>query len=530
VLRRCVNVEAVPLIQCTHDRVALTLAAISIDVREFARVDAAEPGASVLADGEFLEGLDIAGEEGFEDWLREQRRLLEGLASTMRQRRAAIPAPAPALAPAAVPAASPPLPARIVDLSQPTPGFSGRPALAVLPFRNLTGQPGDDYLAEGLSEDLIDRLSKLRWLPVIARSSSFALAAELLDHRDLGGKLGAKYLLEGRLRSAEGGFALAIDLIDAPSRQVLWSHRTNMPSVLSEAVRAALATELVGALGTRIDHAEQRSAHARPSCESDVNELIWRGRWHFNRLTREDAECARRLLGQALALEPDSVEALVQVTWALERTIWAERGSEERIMEMRRLAQRVISLDPEDSRGYLLAGIAEMWLRHWARAKSLLNHAIELNPSSAHAYANLGCGYNLSGEPAQAITPLTTALRLSPHDQEAFFVLAEIAMAYSLLGHWALAIDYANQSLVRRTAYWYAHILKINACVRSGDLAAAHAAFADLTAAKPKFSASYVDWIPFFDPSWTRHFKEGLAIAAGRTDRRLTDDRLTVEG
>ena len=105
------------------------------------------------------------------------------------------------------------------------------------------------------------------------------------------------------------------------------------------------------------------SARGKPQSDLNVSDLIWRGRWHFNRLTREDAEKARVLFAKALALEPESPEALVHVTWALERSLWVRRGSEAEIAEMGRLARQVINIDSTDSRGYMLAGIAELWAK-----------------------------------------------------------------------------------------------------------------------------------------------------------------------
>jgi TolB-like protein len=481
------------LISSEHDRVRLDLAQLRIDARE---VEPASTEGRGLAPREFLEGLDVPGEDGFEEWLREQRNAL---------RRADAPAG--------------PLPPRILDLTQPAPGFAGRPALAVLPFRNVTGDVDNDYLAEGLSEDLIDRLCKLRWLPVIARSSSFAVGAGAIDHLAVGAQLGAKYLFEGRLRRSAAGYSLGVDLTDAGSRQALWSKRIDMPSVFSEEAQAQLAADLVGALGAEIDHAEQMSARAKSSADLTVNDLVWRGRWHFNRLTREDADRARALFEQALALDPESLEALVHATWAMERSLWARRASESEILELRRLAQKIINTDDSDSRGYMLAGIAELWLRRPTSAASLLGQAIERNPSLAGAHANLGSTYNLSGAPARALAPLKTALRLSPSDQEVFFVLGEIAMSYSLLGYWVQAVDHAEQSIMRRMAYWYAHVIKINALARSGAPVAASRALADLLAAQPKFTDAYIEWVPFEDRSKAEHFKEGLAIAAAALAR-----------
>jgi TolB-like protein len=506
-LRTWLGTGLSPLIACEHDRVRLELHRMRVDVHNYGIGGRPPLGAARPPTGEFLEGIDIAGEEGFEEWLREQRRRFEEAAETAGANGDAAPLGSKGVAAA-------PLSARIVDLSKPATGFNGRSALAVLPFRNLTGQPDLDYLAEGLSEDLIIRLSRLKWLPVITRSSSFSVGADPVDHHAIGSRLGAKYLLEGRLRRDGDRFSVVLDLADADFARILWSHKEEMASVFSEEAQVQLAVDLVGALEARIDNLEQIRARTKVQSDLNVSDLIWRGRWHFNRLTREDSVRARALFDEALAREPESVEALIQVAWAMERSLWAQRGPQAEIKEMRRLTQKIISLDSDDSRGYMLAGIAELWLRNPVRAKNLLSHAIALNPSLSGAHANLGSTYNLCGQPALAIEPLKTALRLSPVDQEVFFILGELAMSYSLQGEWAEAIEYAEESLSRRSAYWYAHVIKIDALARSGKPKAAYLALHDLLSVEPAFSEKHIDWVPFFDPISAAHFKQGIALAA----------------
>lgn len=491
-LRKLINPEGFELLACERDRVRLDLASVSVDARDEAL------RAEQLATQEFLEGIDIAGEEDFEDWLREQRSLL---------RTPAARAPAPARPP-------PPEPTRLVDVSQPAPGFDGRPALAVLPFENLTGDAGDDYLAEGISEDLIDRLSRLRWLPVIARSSSFALGSDAVP-ATVSARLGAKYLLEGRLRKIGGDYWLSTSLSDAESGYVLWSPRVKLPEAGALDALQPLTADLVAVLESRIDHAEQARALAKPQSDLNVGDLIWRGRWHLNRFTRSDAEKARALFDQALALEPNSPEALIQATFSLGWTIWAQLGSEDEIQAMRRLAQRAIVADCDDSRGYLLAGVAEMWLRRPQRGKTLLEKAIALNPSLALAYVQLAGCHNFLAEPEPAIAAARAALRLSPNDMHLFNVLGELACSHAMLERWDEAVDYADEAIMRRPAYWYGHTLKINALVRRGDLAAAAVAFDELMAARPQFTAEHLDWVRFADRKWNDYWIDGLVRASG---------------
>jgi len=485
-LRRQLNDQSAPLLVCLRDRVRLDLTRVQVD----ARAPAVASARDAFGAAEFLEGFDIPSEEGFEEWLREQRALLR-----MRQAGAVDPAV--------------PLPRRFMDVTLPTPGFDGRPALAVLPFGNQTGDPAADYLSEGVSEDLIDRLSRLRWLPVIARSSSFGFRSGE-DPAAVLERLGAKYLVDGRVRRTVEGLGLSATLSDLETGLLLWSQRVELPADGSPAALETLIAELAGVLESRIDHAEQTRALAKPQSDLNVHELIWRGRWHLNRLTREDAERARALFEEALAREPNSPEALIQATSALGWSIWAKREAQDNIVEMRRLAQRAIMADPEDGRGYMLAGIADTWLKRPATGQALLRQAVDLNPSLAPAHWNLGTLHNLRGEPRQALPHLAVALRLSPYDTHIFFPLGELALAHCMLGNWDLAVEYANHALARRPAYWYAHAAKINALVRSGDLISARAAFRELNNVKPNFRLGYLDWIPFLDRSWNEYFAAGV--------------------
>ncbi len=491
-LRDHLNTGAKPLLICERQTVRLDLSLVDID--------ALMPKHGV-ATGDFLEGFDIAGEEGFEDWLREQRSLLVRPVNSR-----------PALAAAvAVPAVSAPA----ISAPNVEAGFVDRPALAILPFANLTEDPTHDYLCEGLSEDLIDRLSRLRWLPVIARSSSFAFASDRVDPRLVGQKLHAKYVLEGRLKPSMGGYAVTVSLTDAATGYSLWSHRVSLPPDRSQDALDPIVAELVGVLDAQIDYAEQVRARGHRQNRLEFNDLIWRGRWHLNRLTRSDSEMARQLFEQALELEPDSPEAIIQQTFRIGWSLWARRGGEAEMAEMRQLAHRAIVADPDDGRGHMLAGIAEMWLRQPGRARTLFERAIALNPSLCQAHAQLGCHYNLVGEPAAAIGPLSMAQRLSPNDVHCFFFIGELALSHWMLGKWAEAIELADQSLVRRPAYWYALVIKINALVGSGDLAAARRAYGELLTVTPDFTPQFIDWTPFIDRTWNRRLAEGLAAATG---------------
>ncbi len=493
-LRNRINVQQA-LLDSDHSRLWLDLALVDVDARETRPTQSAE----------FLEGLDIAGEDGFEDWLREERARRETLAqdSLLAQN----PAEIPRVNAAALPHKT---------------QFSALPAIAVLPFNNRTQDSELDYLAEGLSEDLIDRLSRLRWLPVIAQSSSFSMRDSDDGAAEIGRKLGARYLLEGNIRQNSAGETLSLSLTDNDAQRVIWSHRIAMIKDAAPKVMDDMLSDISAHLGAHIDVAEQQRALGKPQSDLNVRDLIWRGRWHLNRLTPSDSDQAQALFKRALELEPNSPEALIQHCWALLWAGWAKRNTAEETNEIRRLAQKAVIADYEDARGHMLAGITETWLRQPIRAEALLRRAIELNPSLPLAYAQLGGTLYLRGEPEAAIEPLMTAIRLSPNDQQLFYFRGELAASHVMLGNYTLALDEAEASLARRSAYWFAHVMRINALARmeqpdEGSVTSIKEAVAEFSRQVPKFRADMIDWIPFMDRRWNEFLKNGLNLAAAQS-------------
>ena len=163
----------------------------------------------------------------------------------------------------------------------------------------------------------------------------------------------------------------------------------------------------------------------------------------------------------------------------------------------------------------MLAGIAEIWLRQPIRAEALLRRAIGLNPSLVLAYAELGSALYLRDEPEEAVVAIHMAIRLSPNDQAMFYILGELAMAHLMLGDFSAAIKHADNAVMNRSAYWYSHIVKINALARTGDMRSARAALNDLQLSNVQFDDSYIDWLPFIDSKWNAFLKEGLNLARG---------------
>lgn len=487
-LRRLLNASGEEIIGTGHDRVRLDMSRISVDAVDLLAGDAAAAAERRPAGG-FLEGFDIAGEDGFEDWLREQRGMIAERIETLRNADRNPPAAAPA--PSATPVA-------VHD--------GRRPAVAVLGIG--TGEDAAlDRDGRAIRDEIVERLSRLRWISVIA-------PAETADNR-LGGAVLAEvgYLVEGRLAVHDGDIIFALTLTDAATARVIWSRRVPLPPVVGRLAIEETARDLVGALDARIETAEQERVLHTPIASLTLDEMTWRARWHLDRLTHADAAVARQLVDRLLAARPNHPDALVQAAFCEAWSIWTGRGSESEIRDMRRMALRANAADPLDARGHLLVGMAETWLRRPMRAKLALEQAITLNPSYCQAYMQLGSALYLAGDPESAIAPMSIALRLNPHDTQVFMVLAELGIVHCMLGNYAQAIEYADLSLVRKPGYWFAHIVKINALIRSGDPGGARLALTDLHDTRPDFATDHIDWLPFVDPAWPLFLKEGLRLS-----------------
>ncbi len=423
---------------------------------------------------EFLEGIDIPGEEDFEDWLRMER----------------------VAAPPNPPAAPLPLPH----------AFADRPALAVLPIAAIGSDPDLRWMAEGLFDEVVESISRLRWLPVVS-------TRDANDPLVTGRQLGASYVLDGRLSQQEGSYWFSCRLQDVSAGRVLWSPRLELAAPHSSGLPGSFQFELASMIDWRVDDAEQQRARTTPDQGLGLRELIWRGRWHQNRLTTADMKLAEQYFQAALDHAPDS--ALTQIEWAqhLGYKVWNSRADDEAIARIRYHAQRATVIDPHDPRGHMLAGMAETWLRRPETAELMLRRSLTLNPSLPMTLDQLATLFNLTGRSAQAIEPLELSVRLSPSEFRLFFKQGELALAHLFCGKLEEAEHYARQSLSLRPSYWHAHVILIAALRESGQSEEARTERHRLQQSRPNFRADYIEWIPFTDRRHTDFLRSAVEAA-----------------
>ena len=400
--------------------------------------------------------------------------------------------------------------------SRTVPGLEGMAFLAVLPLRNDTGDPALEAVARGFSEDLITTLSHTRRFPVIDRSSSFAHRSGASDMPAIGRDLGVRYVIEGELNGDRDSVTVALRANETDFGRLLWSDRFSVDGagLLDTLEQATL--RIVATLGGELERAEGLRHRSRRESRVGTRGLVWRSRWHLDQLTRRDSQEALRLLQEAHAFDPDDAEVRIQLAHWHWVDVWTQRRPASEIARLKAMAEEALASDPDDSRGHLLVGLADILLKNIPQALERFGEAVKLNPSLALAHAEIGSCRIAMGEAGRSIAPLELCLRLNPHDYYVFYVFGELAIAHCLLGEWDKALAHARRALHIRPSYWNARMSEVTALWHSGDRAGAVHAADVLFARTPKFSRAFIECLPFQDKAAVDFFD--AAVSAARSE------------
>ncbi|HVS62011.1 MAG TPA: protein kinase [Thermoanaerobaculia bacterium] len=395
-----------------------------------------------------------------------------------------------------------------------------RPAIAVLPLENLGSDPEDRYFSDGVSEDLVDRLSSWRMFPVISHFSSFAYDSRSSDLRAVGRRLGARYLVQGSVRRADGRVRIAARLVDSETGSVLWSDRFDRPYADLLALQDEIGETIVGALHPRLEEADQiRAARADPA---DLRAWDWsqRGWWHWNRLTQRDTELAREAFSKALELAPGFGEAHagLALTHYVDLALgWAD--SEGQAMDvLEEAARRAVSLDRESAVAHHALGHALALRGRRQEMIAAFHRSIELNPMSALVLSCAGEGMALGGEAEEAIVYLERAIRLSPQDPALHIILHGVALAHFAAQRYDQSLAWAFRALELDPTFAWAHRTRAASLALLGRLDEAGTALAEATALDPGSSlAGGGRGLAAADPAVATRYLEGLRAAGSRS-------------
>jgi len=329
------------------------------------------------------------------------------------------------------------------------PAVPARPSIAVLPFVNLSGDPEQDYFADGVVEDVIAALSRHRWLFVVARNSSFTYKGRMVDVKQVGRELGVRYVLEGSVRKAKNRVRITGQLIDASTGAHHWADR--FEGVVEDIfeLQDQITVSVVGAIVPQLERAEIERARHKPTESLDAYDYYLRGMARLHLGTREATEQALPLLHKAMAFDPDFAAAYAMGAWC---HCWRKVNGwmADRPLEMAegiRLARRAVELGKDDALALTRGGHALGHLHgDLEGGAALLERALVLNPNLAAAWF-LGAFLRLwSGDTDSAIEYFTHAMRLSPLDPELYRMQAGMAVAHLFAGRFDMASSWAEKA------------------------------------------------------------------------------------
>lgn len=329
-----------------------------------------------------------------------------------------------------------------------------RLSIVVLPFANLSGDPEQDDLVDGLTEDLTSELSRLPDFFVIARSTAFTYKGRSNDVRQIARELGVRYVLEGSVRRAGQRVRVTAQLIEAATAAHLWGDRFDRELSDVFDLQEAIALELANALGSRIVEVESRRSEGSP--DPGVVDLIMRARAAFNRrASGESRAAAERLYEQAVQRAPDDVRALTGLAVTLASKVgdqWSE-APEEDLRRAEALAARVIALDQDDAWGHYALGVVRRLQSRFDEAGNHLEAAIRLNPCMNGAHAQLGWVKAFSGRAEESGPHFAECIRLSPRDPRLFLGFFGFGWTRFLLGDDEGAIEMLRRAIALNADY-----------------------------------------------------------------------------
>jgi TolB-like protein len=390
-----------------------------------------------------------------------------------------------------------------------------RPSIAVLPFTNMSDDPDQEHFADGMSEDLITGLSRIHWLFVIARNSTFVYKNRSVDVKTTARELGVRYVLEGSVRRSGKRLRISAQLIDAISGAHHWAERYDRELGDIFTVQDEITRHVVAAIEPRLLAAEGVRAFSRSAADLGAWELVARAQTQVARLTRSDNAAATDALEQAVKLYPTYAPAQSLLGFCLVFAAhmgWIARDPG--LLAGRQYIMRAIALDDCDPWGQTAFGYSSMMERHTVESIAAFRRAVALNPNSAVANCYLSHGLAFAGQDREAIERGEDAVRLSPFDPEMAMFLGGISVAHYVAGRFSQAVNYTEEILRLRPGFHGAQRLRCASLAQAGRTEEARALLAALRREHRELSIAWIKAsVPYQTPELMEHFIDGMRKA-----------------
>ena len=373
------------------------------------------------------------------------------------------------------------------------PSTANRPSIAVLPFANISGDPEQEYFADGISEDIITGLSKLRWFFVIARNSSFAYKGKAVDVTRVSRELGVRYVLEGSVRKGGNRVRITAQLIDASTGNHIWADRYDGDLADVFALQDEITKKVVAAIEPKLLEAEGVRSQGRSSEDLDAWDMVMQTNSLLWRLTKIDIDAAIAMLRLAIERYPNYAPAHSMLAIALLfRAISVGVAHSQDMKEAALLASRATELDDNDPWAHLALGWTAFLRRRSHDARVEYQRALDINPNFAAARGHLGMALACDGQSDTAIHQLEQALRMSPHDPQNIFVYTGLAVAHYLAGNYPDAVDFGHKAVQQRPGFTGGHRIYVASLAQAGQIEEARSALDRLKELQPEISIAWI--------------------------------------
>jgi adenylate cyclase len=391
-----------------------------------------------------------------------------------------------------------------------------KPSIAVLPFANMSGDPGQEYFADGIAEDVITALSRYPSLFVIARNSYFTYKGRAVDVKQVGRELGVRYVLEGGLRRAGNRIRVTAQLVEAETGKHVWAERYDRDLADIFAVQDEIAEAVTIAIAPAIAAAEQQRAMRKPPESLDAWGAYQRGLWHLSKASAEDNALAEEFFQRAINLDPIFAGGYTGLAAALHRAgvMFHTRNLAEALSLAGALARHAVAVDGGDAEARARLAIALHSQGDHEGAQAEAERALTISPNLADAHGALGVVLTFSGRPKEGLAALKTCIRLDPRAPSLVFRLFQIALALYFCREYAAAAEAATQAIRSYPDRPASHRVLVAALGQMGRTEEAKEAREKAIAIAPAVFDAYVHWYyPGVRPEDHAHMIEGLRKA-----------------
>ena len=402
-------------------------------------------------------------------------------------------------------------------LARPVLALPDKPSIAVLPFQNMSGDPEQDYFADGMVEDIITALSRFRQIFVIARNSSFTYKGRAVDIKQVGRELGVRYVLEGSVRKAANRVRITGQLIDTATGAHLWADRFDGGLEDIFDLQDQVTASVVGAIAPKLEQAEIERAKRKPTESLDAYDYFLRGIASLHQGAWQAHNEALPLFYRAIELDPNFASAygLAALCYVPRKTNGWMIDPVQETAEAARLAGRAAELGKNDAVALSAGGYALAYIVHdLDGAAALIDRALVLNPNLAAAWLRSSWVRVYLGEPERVIEHAARAMRLSPLDPFLSGMQGATAFAHFFAGRYEQASAWSEKALREQPHYLTALRVAAASSALAGRLEEARQAIARLHQLDPALRVSNLkDRIPLRRPEDISRYEDGLRKA-----------------